>query len=75
MGAVADELARMVGPAGAQLQDRVWLIKPGTLDWDVLLGKLWFRTMVSLSALNMTRGEVERVSELRSAVEAELARR
>jgi hypothetical protein len=69
------ELAAMMGPSGVQFRDRLWQIEPGTLEWDVLLGKLWLRTIVSMSARNMTRAEIEQVSQVRSAVAAELARR
>jgi hypothetical protein len=74
VGATVDELANMVGPTAAQPRDRVWDIEPGTLDWDVLLNKVWFRTIVSLTARNLTRDQIDRVSELKAAVEAELAR-
>ena len=74
-GAMAKKLTSMVGPTSAQPQDRVWEIRPGTLEWDVLLNKVWYRTIVSLTALDLTRDQIAKVRELKSAVEAELARR
>jgi hypothetical protein len=75
VGAVADELENMVGPVGVAARDRVWDIEPGSLDWDILLDELWFRTIVSLTARNLTRDQIAQVRELKAAVEEELAQR
>ena len=64
-----------IGPTTARPGDRIWQIERGTLEWDVLIGKLWRRTQISVRAAVMTRSEIELVSGVRSSVEAELARR
>jgi hypothetical protein len=64
-----------IGPTSVRPRDRIWQIKPGTLEWDVLIGKLWERTQVSVQAAAMTRSEIELVGGVKTAVEAELARR
>jgi Family of unknown function (DUF6090) len=63
-----------IGPTSVRPRDRIWQIEPGTLEWDVLIGKLWERTAVSVQAAAMTRSELELVSGVKGAVEAELAR-
>ena len=75
IGASHREFIDLMGSASARPRDRIWLMTPGTLEWDVLIGKLWERTQVSVQAAVMTRSQIELVSGVRSSVEAELGRR
>lgn len=68
-------LTETIGPTVTRPGDRTWQIEPGTLAWDVPIGKLWERTQVSVQSAAMTRSEIGQASGVRSAVEAELAHR
>ncbi len=69
------EFREKMGPDSARPRDRVWQVEPDTLAWDVMIGKLWERTQVSVQAAVMTRREIERVNGVKGDIEAALARR
>ncbi|NJD33110.1 MAG: hypothetical protein FIB04_14625 [Gammaproteobacteria bacterium] len=55
--------------------DRLWRLPADSPEWDVLTGKVWYRTLTSYQAINQAREVTRQVLAVRDAVADELARR
>lgn len=75
MSAPRAEFARRLGLPVPSRADRLWSLAADAPERDVLCGKLWYRGMVSVQAIDQARTVAARVSEVRQAIADELARR
>lgn len=57
--------------------DRIWQMRPGMVDWDMLIGKLWERTRVSVKAAGAPAARVAmpRCTKRRASIKSRYTRR
>jgi hypothetical protein len=67
--------ADRVGTATIANDDRLWHLAPEAPEWDVLAGKVWYRSIVSQSAIEQSRQSEAEIRAVRDAIAGELASR
>jgi hypothetical protein len=55
--------------------DRLWHLPAGAPEWSVLANKVWYRTVVSYSAIEQSQQMASEIAGVRQAIADELARR
>jgi hypothetical protein len=75
LGGSDGTFARRVGIAATTADDPIWRLSLDAPSLRVLAVRVWYRGIVSEAALDQTRQSVAEISEVRGAIDRELAQR
>lgn len=73
--AALKDLELEIGIPASIKDDRLWRLDPSAIEWDVLRGQVWRRTLVSFIDIRIAHAVSDHVASLRRDISDELARR